>query len=81
MAAFIADGPEPYFSALRRIFAEQGLPFNAELPALLAREAAAGRRPYLADGTHWNEHGHRVAAAALLSWLQQERRLGLDREA
>ena len=65
VVAFAADEVEPYSTELRRIFEANGVPLINEVPPAERREAAAGRSPYLADGTHWNEHGHRVAAAAL----------------
>jgi chemotaxis protein histidine kinase CheA len=63
--AFQVDGYEPSLTTFRRLAGRNGIGFLDGVPEAVTASSSAGSNPWAADGGHWNELGHRIAARTL----------------
>ena len=70
--AFNCTEAEPYSQAFRNISAHHGIAYWDDVALSVSAADARGEDVYAADGSHWNERGHQVAAQALANHLRAE---------
>lgn len=62
---FSVDHFQPCSDAIDTICSSNNIQFEDTVPYYIALEKQAGRSVFAADGAHWNNAGHRVAAQTL----------------
>lgn len=70
--AFNCVQAEPYDQAFRNISAHYGIVYWDDVALAIRAAADRGEDVYAADGGHWNERGHALAAAAIAKHFQAE---------
>lgn len=70
--AFNCVQAEPYDQAFRNISAHYGIVYWDDVALAIRAAADRGEDVYAADGGHWNERGHALAAAAIAKHFQTE---------
>jgi hypothetical protein len=73
--AFCVDLAEPSYADLRRLSRQAGFVFIDGVPQIIIEAERAGECTRAADGGHWNERGHRLAASVLGDGLRQHWRV------
>jgi len=70
IVVFNCKAMEPYNAALRAISRKHDILFLDEIAVSLDSAAQRGEDVFHADGSHWNEEGHRVVGEALAEHLK-----------
>ena len=70
--AFNCGQSEPYNQAFRDISTHHGITYWDDVAPTIQAAADRGEDVYAADGGHWNERGHELAARVLADHLQTE---------
>lgn len=65
LLAFDVATIEPYYTAFRKICAEQGIPFLEEIPKSISQAHERGEIVFAEDKAHWNPRGHAIAGEIL----------------
>ncbi|MBK9112055.1 MAG: SGNH/GDSL hydrolase family protein [Nitrospira sp.] len=74
--AFNCVRAEPYDQAFRDISARHGIAYWDDVASVVLEAHHRGEDVYAADGGHWNERGHQLAAEAIASHFRAEMRTG-----
>jgi hypothetical protein len=78
LMVFSVDSSPVETAALRGLVADLGIQLVEGVGSAVAAAEASGVSVRAADGGHWNDHGHAIAAEVLLSAIRQ--RLGVPRD-
>jgi len=78
--AFNCGQSEPYNQALRDISAHHGITYWDDVASAVQAAADRGEDVYAADGGHWNERGHELAARILATHIHAEPSLTASRK-
>ncbi len=70
--AFSCAEAEPYSQAFRDISAHHVIAYWDDVPQVVHAADMRGEDVYAADGGHWNERGHELAAQALAKHIRTE---------
>ena len=70
--AFNCAQAEPYNQAFRDISTHHGITYWEDVAPVVQAAADRGEDVYAADGGHWNERGHELAARALADHIRTE---------
>ena len=70
--AFDCVQAEPYNQAFREISAHHAIIYWEDVATVVQAAADRGEDVYAADGGHWNERGHELAAQALAKHIRTE---------
>lgn len=70
--AFDCTEAEPYSQAFRGISAHHAITYWDDVPQSVQAADARGEDVYCADGSHWSERGHELAAQALAKHIRAE---------
>lgn len=68
--SFCVDAPDPYYDEFKRISRENGIIFVDGVPQAVREAEQRGVVVRIADGEHWNETGHKIAAEILKKHLE-----------
>ena len=70
--AFDCIQTEPYDQAFREISAHYGIVYWDDIGPVIQAAEKRGEDVYVADGHHWNERGHELAAQAIANHFQTD---------
>lgn len=68
--AFDADAFQPQYDQIKRLCAENGIPFADGLPQALNAAEGRGECVRTDDGYHWNNRGNEIGASFLMPFLR-----------
>jgi len=71
--AFSCAEAEPYSQVFRDISAHHAIAYWDDVPQVVHAADMRGEDVYAADGGHWNERGHELAAQVLADHIRMER--------
>jgi hypothetical protein len=69
--AFCSDVAQPFYDELQKLSAANGFCFIEGVPQSIRESERQGRVTRAADRAHWNELGHRLAAAPLIAYFNE----------